>query len=1656
MTTVEPASTICPEADMFRRVVSLGRKAGEERQTAAMPQSPGDEVSSPQDSKATSGLASVFKGLTGTAKLTKSPPAPVQSSGPSINAHIAERLNVTPTALRGLPQHTESFELLKDGSMNERVTAACALRHAVADNPLTPVLDIWYAAKDLVDPTNPKATRYSGWELLRECVRHTSSTDLERYEYFQTISADANPEDFHLQLAALVDLTSRARTLSGFEYDVFPLLSKWLGETFNAVRAARGAAKKQGSRLKGKGLVTGEDRNFADLFAFVTDVIKFNFNVANDAAVEVLVDVLLDICMNTSASEDLQACIGVLDAIVTFGAIPVDKLKSCVQVLCSIHCLVPNLQKDAWHTIGMLCRSHNGQATVRLLLDVLASLPADADNKKEIVREVRGALSVLLKLVSKSSEKGYPTVPYGLLVDGLSTVVKSTSAWKIHLDILRLANALFCDSQGNVNNMLVDEDWTPIFNVTVTCAEAVVALLARDEKTIESLLASGEIDSSERLLARELAKLVHRLESILLDEVSVVTPKQDGVPSEQADVSSHRPEGVQLEQANALVQRQDCVMFFAQIHPTLPDSAATLVLEHFKKFRCCSPSDPLWEKNLSLVLDAFLADRKRSTDVRLRALQAFTEIYDMIELLDDHFDPGFIPELMKRLLVDVAEETDIPLLQEVVSFAATVACTADLTLFNHIISTLSGVIENGRTRPPIYNTPSHVPETQATPQHSRSTSSQTPSNVVVRGYVLIFLRVLSSDATKAASLLRKLVSVVESCETDARITAMQLLFRIRADWANRVFVTTYLETNSLASSLYRTEDSIARKIAEEASYGGRSSRSETSASARSSRGISLGQSQMQDRGYPLRSASGSKWTAGTYQQLWMFADAYALPESPSQASSTVLYCCTPNDTKEPDDPADATVLRTGLWLDAILNLLREGCDWEVYSFILVHLPAQLSNHAIFLNAVPQVQELRRVICEQIRMNNFQEPPSAYGLRRADVAICLFHSLTMILSYHQHFQKAEEDEIVRAFVHGIATWERSAKCCIHALTICCHELPSSTGKALVTILQKMSQIITQPHVAMHILEFLACLSRLPSLYANFREDEYRIVFGISFRYLQYVRGRKQTYRSSMNSDAATPTAGEALSQPNASDDLPQYVYTLAYHVIVFWFLALKLPDRANHVGWIAKNLFTDVDGSQAADEQAQLTIDFMQRVTYADIDESAADPLFTPERFGEIVKKRWLIGNAIVTIEQAIATGWAQITKRQPSGTSSYTIRELFRPPPAHQRPMNDSTRDGHVVSANNVLPSHLLVQLLSSMPQGIDLSRPIPLPDDDTVNRAIRMFDHNSTVDGHKVGVIYIGESQTREAEILANTTGSGDYIEFLNGLGTLTKLNGATFNTQGLDRQYSTDGQYTFCWRDRVTEIVFHVTTQMPTNLDHDPQCTLKKRHIGNDFVNIIFNDSGLPFKFDTFPSDFNFVNIVITPESRASFVATRQRTPKDVEESFYKVRLMSKPGFPEISPASETKIVSLKALPDFIRLLALNASVFSLVWAHREGGEHISPWRNRLREIKRLRDKYGPKMYSHGPTPSPPGTALGHGPAPATSNAAQLEAARSGNSVRDSFSSLRRASVATFFTASSEQNTHSHRSSMMSTATTENTDMTSNALESLVESIDFSKWSA
>ena len=319
------------------------------------------------------------------------------------------------------------------------------------------------------------------------------------------------------------------------------------------------------------------------------------------------------------------------------------------------------------------------------------------------------------------------------------------------------------------------------------------------------------------------------------------------------------------------------------------------------------------------------------------------------------------------------------------------------------------------------------------------------------------------------------------------------------------------------------------------------------------------------------------------------------------------------------------------------------------------------------------------------------------------------------------------------------------------------------------------------------------------------------------------------------------------------------------------------------------------------------------------------------------------------------------------------MRPLLAPPPRHQVPITVGLASEAFYSSSyvGVLPD----DIFQSFYAPLDISNPpIPLPDDDMTRRAVATFDRIATVDSYRVGVIYIGEGQTKERDIFMNNIGSPAYTAFISDLGTLCRLKDAKFNTGGLDTQDDADGEFTYCWRDRCMELVFHITTMMPTNIDDDMTYPNKKRHIGNDFVNIIFNDSGLPYDFDTFPSAFNYVHIVISPESRASFVDRRLDEDPDGRERYYKVQAISRSDFPDISPAVETKILCGKHLAGYCRLIAINACVFSEVWSAREGRETSSSWRNRLRQIKRLRERYGANNIDHQPAASPASPSPSH----------------------------------------------------------------------------------
>ncbi|SZF04243.1 unnamed protein product [Blumeria hordei] len=1551
------------------------------------------------ESKPMSGFVNVFKSLTGI-RPTKTTNLQLQSSG-------SQQTPKTSSPFHKIHKELCNFESLieqlgNENSLSTRTTAATYLCTVVQQYPGNRVSRIFNRAKDLINPSNPSYARAAGFKLLTACVENIALTGPERLAYFRTFTAPADPEDFHLQVSAVIELAKHGRDLAGFHYEIFPLLTLWLRRTWNFTWTRR----KQRREIS---LLNGEP-DFMLLLVFIVDVIKFNFNISSEDSISDLIDVVLNICVCTSSSDELRLCIHVINAVVTYGDIPGSKLADCVKVLCSTHCLVIEMQQDAWKSISNICISHNGEKTVAIAFEILRD-PYQGSKLK--YREVRGALSVLEKLFLQNGEKGYPLVPFTVLVNSLSKVTILDQI-TVKNDVLRLILSILGNDGQELLENVVAEDWTLMFEVIIKCTNVVLEI-----DTDEFSGNSGQMDKPDEgeskaeitpvHIAENLRKLVFRIQTLLIQN------------------SDHE-----------FFQRTACIKFLVTVHRHLPEACAKLVIDTYTEYRYCHPSDPDWKENTFTIFKSFYS-RNQPSKIRLHTLKTVTSVYEVVEDVNGFNDMEITQSFVELILQDIASEKDISILQEVLAFAVKVA---DATCYIEIFDLIISKFREGIISEQISSKSEPTPLKYEIPISSnlQPNSLHTSSGLIANSLVEIFMHSMDKSKIKSNRIFNELLWVAEcdSNEIDARISALKMLFRLRADWAKRIFLISHTESEGLAAVLNRTSGSLSRKKILVSTQQQRLSQADD---------LILGQTitgyqSVQDFKQTIQKSQKSGHHPQIAQYVWIEPEVRPLPQHVFGKSSSVLASALDNELEDMNK-GPIMALDIALYLKTIINILKSSCDWEIYSYIIVHLPSQLTNQALFKAAIPQIKSLRELLCEHIKNNSIQEPPTLLGLRKSDVMICFYQMLNVVMSYHRHFSKNDGDEIVRTFLQGVG--ERTSKCCMHALSICCHELPRSTRKVIVTVLTKMSQIITQSHVAIHILEFLACLARLPKLYVNFREEEFRIVFAICFRYLQCVRDQKDKDAAARNNTYSKTAAVTDNSRTlpdtsfmesnfylNTSEDLPQYVYALAHHVIIFWFLSMKLADRAGQVSWITKNLVSiDTNGKENIDEQAQVTIDFMQRVAFADIEESGPDPSFKEDMFGEIKKKRWIIGNSLVTIEQATRGDWAQITKRQPSGTSSYIIQENFSRPSSHQsHSLNDDSKNTLRTDESFKLPSHLILQLFASVPSSGEYLRPIPLPDCKAMDRAISNFNRTFTVDGHKVGVIYVGENQKNEVDILSNIHGSSDYIRFLSGLGTLTKLRGANFNTQGLDRQTDADGEYTFCWRDRVTEIIFHVTTQMPTNLNTDPQCSNKKRHIGNDFVNIIFNNSGLPFDFNTFPSEFNYVNIVITPESRATFVA--RRLPSSMEDAFFKVQVKSKPGFPEISPAAETKIMSLSNLPDFIRLLALNASVFCLVWANRVGGEHFSSWRNRLREIKKIREQYGQKQSELSP--------------PGTSHCLVVDS----KNTRDNQTNLRRSSVVNFLTQASE--TVSQRSQGPSVVDSENE--LSASQESLVDTLDFSKW--
>ncbi|XP_071447526.1 GTPase-activating Rap/Ran-GAP domain-like protein 3 isoform X1 [Hetaerina americana] len=108
-----------------------------------------------------------------------------------------------------------------------------------------------------------------------------------------------------------------------------------------------------------------------------------------------------------------------------------------------------------------------------------------------------------------------------------------------------------------------------------------------------------------------------------------------------------------------------------------------------------------------------------------------------------------------------------------------------------------------------------------------------------------------------------------------------------------------------------------------------------------------------------------------------------------------------------------------------------------------------------------------------------------------------------------------------------------------------------------------------------------------------------------------------------------------------------------------------------------------------------------------------------------------------------------------------------------------------------------------------------------------------------KFGVLLCRPGQNTDDEMLSNEMGSADFDRFVALLGDKVRLKGWDKYRGGLDIKGDMTGLHSVYTIYEGHEIMFHVSTLLPYSKENRQQVE-RKRHIGNDIVNIVFMDGG------------------------------------------------------------------------------------------------------------------------------------------------------------------------------------------------------------------------
>ncbi|XP_036368697.1 GTPase-activating Rap/Ran-GAP domain-like protein 3 isoform X2 [Octopus sinensis] len=126
---------------------------------------------------------------------------------------------------------------------------------------------------------------------------------------------------------------------------------------------------------------------------------------------------------------------------------------------------------------------------------------------------------------------------------------------------------------------------------------------------------------------------------------------------------------------------------------------------------------------------------------------------------------------------------------------------------------------------------------------------------------------------------------------------------------------------------------------------------------------------------------------------------------------------------------------------------------------------------------------------------------------------------------------------------------------------------------------------------------------------------------------------------------------------------------------------------------------------------------------------------------------------------------------------------------------------------------------------------------DTEIQKELLVLEEQEGSVNFKFGVLFAKDGQTSDDDMYCNEEGNSDFQKFIDLLGDRVKLKDWDRFKGGLDVKTDSTGTESRYVIYEGHEIMFHVSTLLPYSPDNRQQVE-RKRHIGNDIVNIVYFD--------------------------------------------------------------------------------------------------------------------------------------------------------------------------------------------------------------------------